>query len=136
MELDQNIQPNNLNTFRILYLIKGVLSVFGALFFLAYAAFGSYVFNEIAANQPKDLPINMASIFVIIGVVGFAISLILGVLSFLASKYLREQRKYQFIFVVAILSCLSGLLGILLGVFTLIELSKPHVKALFDRAVL
>jgi len=50
----------------------------------------------------------------------------------LASKYIKEQRNYTFIFVVAIVNAITGILGILLAVFTLIELSKPHIKELFQ----
>jgi len=57
----------------------------------------------------------------------------MGILTLFASKYLKEIKNYNFIFVVAILNCLTGILGIVLGIFTIIELNKPDVKALFNK---
>ncbi|WP_242670090.1 hypothetical protein [Gramella sp. KN1008] len=72
-------------------------------------------------------------IFVTIGSVIFLFLIGLGILTILAGKYLGERRKYDFIFVIAILNCLTGILGILLGIFTIIELNKPNVKRLFGK---
>ena len=108
--------------------------MFASLFFLIYAGFGSVFFNVIAEKDLADMPFNPGAIFMVIGTVGFLISLTIGILCFLAAKYLQEQRNYQFIFIVAILNCLTGVLGILLGVFSIIELNKPQVKALFGKS--
>jgi hypothetical protein len=81
-----------------------------------------------------NMTFNPAIIFFIIGGVGFVIASVMGVLTLLASKYINEVRNYNFIFVVAILNCLTGILGILLGIFTIIELNKPHVKAFFNKS--
>ncbi|PCJ28600.1 MAG: hypothetical protein COA97_01260 [Flavobacteriales bacterium] len=82
-----------------------------------------------ATNAP---PFNPGYIFLIIGIIGFVFSITLGTLALIASKYLKEQRNYNFIYVVALVNALTGVLGILLAVFTLIELSKPEVKKLFN----
>ncbi len=58
----------------------------------------------------------------------------LGILNLLASKYIKETKNYNFIFAVAVVNCLTGILGILLGVFTLIELTKPEIKPLFNKS--
>lgn len=126
-------QPNNLNTFKILFIIKGILNLFLALFFLAYAFFGSYFFSEFDAAASRDLEhFNPGWIFIIIGGLGFVFALIFGILTLIAGKYIGLKKNYSFVLVIAILNCLTGLLGILLGVFTIIELNKPHVKELFD----
>lgn len=89
------------------------------------------MFSEISRHEP-NMPFNPGVIFLIIGLVGFVFLLTLGILDLIASKRLNEVRSHQFIFITAILSCLTGILGILLGIFTLIELGKPEVKALFE----
>ena len=68
----------------------------------------------------------------IIGAIGFFFTIIFGVLTLIAAKNLKDVKGYNFIFVVAVLNCLTGILGILLGVFTLVELTKPHIKQLFE----
>jgi hypothetical protein len=50
----------------------------------------------------------------------------------LAGRYLAQHRRYVFILIVAGIACLNVPLGMVLGVFTFIVLSKPETKALFN----
>ncbi|TBN13809.1 hypothetical protein [Hyunsoonleella pacifica] len=127
-------KPNNLNTFRILYLIKGILTMCFSLFFMLYAGMG-FFFNQVIehSQQNTELPFNFGWIFTIIGGIGIVFCIVLGILNLLASKYIKDLKNYNFIFGLAIVNCLTGILGILLGVFTLIELTKPDIKALFNK---
>lgn len=125
-------QLNNLNTFRILYLVKGILTLCFSLFFILYGCMG-FIFSSVAESSEVNtqLPFNFGWIFVIIGGVGLIFCVTFGILTLLASRYLKQVKNYNFIFVIAILNCLTGVLGILLGVFTLIELTKPQTKKIF-----
>ncbi|GAL67469.1 hypothetical protein [Jejuia pallidilutea] len=127
-------KPNNLNTFRILFLVKGIITLCFSVFFILYAGMG-FFFNAAIehSSENPELPFNFGWFFVIIGGLGVIICIVLGILTLLASKYLKEVKNYNFIFVIAILNVLTGILGILLGVFTLIELTKPEVKKLFGK---
>ena len=126
---------HNLNIFKTLFLVKGILNLLMALFFICYALFGGYIVNMAGSGGDLDnMTFNPAIIFFIVGGIGFVIASVMGVLTLLASKYISEVRNYNFIFVIAILNCLTGILGILLGVFTIIELNKPHVKAIFNKS--
>ncbi|WP_100612043.1 hypothetical protein [Confluentibacter lentus] len=125
---------NNLGLFKTLYLVKGILTLCFSLFFIIYAAFGLFFDKMIDANDANnDMSFNPGFIFLIIGIIGVIICVIFGVLTLMASKYLKEVKNYNFIFAIAILNCLTGILGILLGIFTLIELNKPEVKQLFHK---
>lgn len=128
------LKSNNLNTFRILYLIKGILTLFFSVFFILYGAMG-FVFNNIIESQDvnNEIPFNFGWIFIIVAGIGLVMSVALGILTLMAAKYLKEVKNYNFIFAIAIVNCLTGILGILLAVFSLIELSKPEVKALFNK---
>ncbi|TBW28694.1 hypothetical protein EZJ28_08145 [Gramella sp. KN1008] len=124
-------ENHNLNVFRVLFLIKGIFTLLISLFPLLYVFMGLFIFN----NEFEDFD-NFGLtglIFVTIGSVIFLFLIGLGILTILAGKYLGERRKYDFIFVIAILNCLTGILGILLGIFTIIELNKPNVKRLFGK---
>ena len=46
---------------------------------------------------------------------------------------LRRRRRRTFSFVIGCISCMSVPLGTVLGVFTIVVLSRPSVKALYDR---
>lgn len=127
--------PNNLNTFKILYLVNGILSLLGAIFLTFYFLFFLQVFSEINAVNPNEqMPFDPTTFFSVFIIIGLCFSIAFSVLSFLTSKFIKEEKNYNFIFVVAILNCLTGILGILLGVFTLIELNKPHVKEVFGKS--
>ena len=123
---------NTLDTFSILYLVKGILTLSISLFFVFYVFIGFIIGNsDDWIHETDSLPINPAIIIIVIGAIGFILSIVMGILTILVYKYLRDVRNYNFIFVMAILNCLTGILGILLGIFTIIELTKPEVKQLF-----
>jgi len=125
---------NNLGLFKTLYLVKGILTLCFSLFFIAYAVMGLFFDKIIDANDANnDMPFNVGFIFLIIGIIGVIICVTFGILTLMASKYLKDVKNYNFIFVIAILNCLTGILGIVLGIFTLIELNKPEVKKLFHK---
>ncbi|WP_028377028.1 hypothetical protein [Leeuwenhoekiella sp. MAR_2009_132] len=125
------VVSNNLNTFRVLYIVKGVLSLLAALFFVGYLAFLNIFINE--STTMPDANIDVMSVLNIIMGIGFILCLIVGILTLMAAKYIGQTCNYTFVLVIAILNCLSGILGIILGVFTIIEINKPHIKMLFDQ---
>jgi hypothetical protein len=124
---------HNLNTFSILFLIKAILTLCFSIFFMFYVGLGFFVSSAVAFDQSNDIPFNPGIIVIIIGAIGLVITVTIGILTILASNYLKAVKNYNFIFAMAVVSCLTGILGILLGVFALIELSKPEVKQLFEK---
>lgn len=89
------------------------------------------IFSKISAEQNTDAPFDIAMLFYVIGGIGFMICLILGLLNILSYSYLKQRKNHGFIFAVSIINCLSGVLGIVLGIFTIIEINKPHIKESF-----
>lgn len=69
--------------------------------------------------------------------VGFAAFFILSgfamvICNFLAGRFLKQQTKYTFCFVLAVVNCMFAPLGTVLGVFTIIVLLRDSVKLLFN----
>lgn len=126
-------EHHNLNVFRILFLIKGIFTLLIAFFPLLYIFMGFFIFNNELSHHDNFGITGL--VFIIIGSLIFLFLTALGILTLMAGKYLGERRKYDFIFVIAIINCLTGILGILLGIFTIIELNKPQVKQLFGKPV-
>lgn len=127
--LDQEKLPkNNLDTYRILYIVAAVLNLLGVLGFGLYAAFGVFFLGNLEGNEPE-----LKWIFGLIGGIGAMVSLVLGILNFYTAKCIKQRKNYSFVFVMAIIACLSGVLRLILGVFTLVEITKPEVKKLFTR---
>ena len=69
--------------------------------------------------------------FVAIALGIMAVIWTMAALTFLAGKRLGERRGYSFCLVVAAVLCLFMPLGTLLGVFSIIVLQRPSVKARF-----
>lgn len=124
---------DNINTISTLHLVKGILTFLGSLFFIAYAFMGG-IFSNLPMDQATQPPFDIAMIFYIIGGVGFIICLILGILNIISYNYLKQRKNHSFIFAVSIINCLSGVLGIVLGIFTIIEINKPHIKDTFNKS--
>ena len=124
-------EDHNLGIYRILFIIKGILTLLFGLLPILYIILGIFVF------QKGDISFENSQIggtfLVIIGTIAFFFLALLGILTLLTAKYLGEKRNYDFIFVMAIINCLTGILGIILGIFTILELNKPHVKRLFGK---
>ncbi len=121
---------DNISTISILHLVKGILTFVFSLFFLLYAFMGE-IFSEMSMEQNTEMPFDIATLFYVIGGIGFMICLILGLLNILSYNYLKHRKNHGFIFAVSIINCLSGVLGIVLGIFTIIEINKSHIKESF-----
>lgn len=129
------MEDNNLDTLKILFIIKGVIALLTTLFVgFMFLGVGTFVAHEIQQEaQQEGLPFNPAVIISSLGIFALLLSLIMTVMTFLAAKYIGERRNHTFVVIVSIFTCISGLLGLLLGIFALIELHKTHVKPLFGR---
>ncbi|TRO66850.1 hypothetical protein [Christiangramia sabulilitoris] len=120
---------HNLGIFKILYIIKGIIILLFSILPLIFLIFGAVLFQE---NQYSSDDSAFGGIMImIIGCTLFLFLFVLGILTMLTAKYLGEKKNYDFIFVMAIINCLTGILGIIMGIFTILELTKPDVKRLF-----
>ena len=120
----------NLETYRILFIIKGVLNLFICFIGIIYMVMGIAFTN---LGMPGDFPFNLFNlIFFIFASLFILFSIILTVLTFLAAKYLKERKNATFIIVVSVINSLTGILGIVLGILTIIEIQKPEVRSLFE----
>ena len=128
-----HVEDHNLRIFKILYIIKGILTLVFSIIPLLYVFFGVYLF------QSQDLHDENSeiggAIVMAIGITIFLFFITMGILTLLTAKYLGEKKNYDFVFVMAIINCLTGVLGIILGIFTIIELNKTNVKRLFGKPV-
>ncbi|MNW11626.1 hypothetical protein D3C71_2091290 [compost metagenome] len=68
--------------------------------------------------------LGLAAAMMFIGIVG-------GILTLMAARRLSQRRSLTLCIVVAAVSCMQIPFGTALGVFTLIVLNRPSVKAMF-----
>lgn len=118
------------------YIVGGLAALF-SFFPLLYAAFG--VFMLYAASHPQmqqgEPPPAVVGWFLIgLGALFFLIGETMAVGIALSGRFIVRRRRYWFAFVMACVECLFFPFGIILGVFTIIVLSRALVKQLFGLA--
>jgi len=126
-----------LNTLSICHYVYAALAACGSCFGLVYVGMGVFVGELIkrAPPQPNGPPPEMFGwLFGAVGVVIIVVALTVAVLCFLSAKAMKERRKRMFSLIVAGIVCLTGLLGIALGVFTFIVLLKPEAQKLYEES--
>ena len=133
----QYAPTHNLNLLRILYIVKACFNFVGAVFFTLYAFLGSFInalMDLSPDNQQHDqFPDEAMWLFAAVGIFGAFVFFVMGTITLIAASKIKARKSYNFIFAAAIINCFTGMLGIALGVFTIVELNKPEVKALFQR---
>lgn len=80
------------------------------------------------------VPSIVAWMFVVFGATFVIAGEALGICLLMAGRALARRRSYLFVFVVACVQCVFFPFGTALGVFTLIVLTRPSVKARFAAA--
>jgi len=91
---------------------------------------GRFPMGPPSASSP---PNEMGWMFIIIGAMIILLAWAFAVALFLAGRWLGARRNWTFCFVVACFACFNVPLGTALGVFTMLVLLRPSVKALFGR---
>lgn len=121
----------------IFHYIWGALSLVGGLFLGAYFVVIGVVLmtNPSTTSSTEDSGTTSAvgGVLIAIGVIAFLIVVVYGILTLMAGgKYRKHQGGYRFLFILAIVTLIiGGIPGIVLGIFSLMVLSRPSVKALF-----
>jgi hypothetical protein len=120
----------------IFHYIVGGLGVFFACFPLIHFGFGMVMifspqsFGDSANNQP---PAFFGWLFATLGAVFFLIGQTMAVCIIFTGRFLQRRTRYTFVFVMACIECLLMPFGTVLGVFTIIVMSRESVKRLFGR---
>ena len=125
----------HLRLLAIFHYVVGGLSCFFALIPLLYTVIGSiFVFaSRHAEFKPghEPPPEVVGWIFIFFGIAFCLVGLAFGLAILWAGRSIARRRHYSFSFVVACVECLFMPFGTVLGVFTLIVLSRESVKAVF-----
>lgn len=120
------------------YILAGITGVF-ALFPVLHLAVGLWMVGGGLTEQaakPGQAPMDpqlFGWLFVAIASMLIAFGLALATLLGIAGRRLKQRRSHTFCLVVAGLACLNMPLGTVLGVFTLVVLTRPGVRETFER---
>lgn len=78
-------------------------------------------------------PVFVGLLFILIGGAIIILGLAHAALNFFAARFIAAREHYVFCFVAAVINCVFVPLGTLLGIFTIVVLTRDGVKALFGR---
>ena len=121
----------------IFHYIWGALSLIGGIFIGGYfLVIGIILMTNpptSASSEDSGTAGTVGGIMIAVGIVLFLIVVVYGILTLMAGgKYRKHQGGYWFCFILAIVTLIiGGIPGIVLGIFSLIVLSRDSVKALF-----
>ena len=130
-----NHDSEHLRLLAIFHYVVAALAALVSFFPLLYSAMGGFMLY--AAHHPgphnqESPPAFLAWIFIAMGVLFFLAGWAMASCILIAGRSLARQRHYWFAFVVACIECLFMPFGTILGVFTIIVLSREAVKTLFS----
>jgi hypothetical protein len=130
----RNIDEDNLNLLSVFHFVGAVFALLGILFLFVHYALMHFMFTNPALweNQKGGPPpAAVFGIFLIFYVIAGAWLVISGILNVMSGLFLRERKNWTFSFVVACVNCIHVPLGTVLGVFTIVVLSRESVKRLY-----
>lgn len=135
LQYQDQMNQENLRTLVILHRVYGGIT---ALLSCCVAGYVTFVLGlvGIAVTQdphggPAPPPVAVGAVVVIWGVVILFV-FALSIVNFLCANWLRDRRNWTGVVVVSAFNCLHMPLGTALGVFTLIVVNRPNVRAQFS----
>jgi hypothetical protein len=132
----QDVQ--NLNLLSVLHFIYAGIFGLGGLFCAVYIVIGVMMATSVPSSGSAGGPPPEAigGIFAAIGLIAMLFMWGKAALLIWSGISLRAHRRMMLSMIVAWLTCLNVPLGTLLGVFTIIVLNRPSVKAMYQEAEL
>jgi hypothetical protein len=119
------------------YVVGGVAALF-SFFPLLYITIGAvFIFaaRQGTAKPGQDLPPEFLGwIFAVLGSLLFLLGIAMSICILIAGRSLALRKRYSFALVMACIECLFVPFGTILGVFTIVVLSRESVKAMFSTA--
>jgi cytochrome bd-type quinol oxidase subunit 2 len=130
-----NQDAEHLRLLSIFHYIVGGLAALFAFFPLLYTTAGAIFIFVARHGTPKPgeepPPEFIGWILAVIGSFLFLLGIAIAICILIAGRSLAKHTRYWFAFVMACIECLFLPFGTILGVFTIIVLSRESVKTLF-----
>jgi len=118
------------------YVVAGLAAIF-SFFPLLYTAVGViFIFaaRHGTAKPGEELPPEFLGwIFAVLGSALFVIGIAMAICILIAGRSLALRKRYSFALVIACIECLFVPFGTILGVFTIVALSRESIRALFSK---
>jgi hypothetical protein len=118
------------------YVVAGLAALF-SFFPLSYSIIGGFLLY--AAHHPgpgnqEPPPAVLGWVFIVLGALFFLAAVTMAICILITGRSLALCKRYSFAFVMGCIECLFVPFGTILGVFTIVVLSRESVRALFSSA--
>ena len=132
-QMNMNNDRQHLKLLSIFHYIVGGILAFFFLFPLIHFTIGLLIITEsISVHSSGNLPPQAAGyFFAVVGGLFFILGEVFAIATIVSGRFLKRRQRYWFSFVKACILCLFTPLGTILGVFTIIVLSRQSVKELY-----
>lgn len=117
------------------YVVAGLAALFSfiPLLYTALGVIFVFVLRHGTAKPSEELPPEFLGwIFTVVGSLLFVIGIVMAICILVAGRSLAQRKRYTFALVIACIECLFFPFGTILGVFTIVALSRESAKALFS----
>jgi hypothetical protein len=117
------------------YVVAGLAALFSffPLLYTTVGAFFIFAARHGTAKPGEDLPPEFLGwIFAVLGSLLFLIGIAMAICILIAGRSLALRKRYSFALVMACIECLFIPFGTILGVFTIVVLSRESVRRLFS----
>jgi heme/copper-type cytochrome/quinol oxidase subunit 3 len=117
------------------YIVGGILVLFACMPLLHLSigiAVMCGVFDN-AANSNQVPPVFFGLIFAVMGGLFFIFGQAIAWATIFSGRQIKNRKNYMFSFIVACVMCMFMPFGIILGIFTIIVLSRESVKQLYEK---
>jgi hypothetical protein len=137
MDDQMNQDKEHLRLLAIFHYVVGSLAALSSFFPLLYSILGGFLLY--AAHHPGPSseempPAALGWIFIALGALFFLAGMAMAICILIAGRSLARCKRYSFALVMACIECLFVPFGTILGVFTIVVLSRESVKTLFPPA--
>jgi hypothetical protein len=132
-----NQEAEQLRLLSIFHFIVAGLAALFSFFPLVYSILGGFLLY--AAHHPgpgnqEPPPALVGWIFIVLGALFFVAGIAMAICIFAAARSLARCKHYSFALVIACIECLFVPFGTILGVFTIVTLSRESVRTMFTTA--
>ncbi|MEO0508313.1 MAG: hypothetical protein AAF065_00455 [Verrucomicrobiota bacterium] len=129
----KNEDDSHLDGLAIGHYVVGGIAAFFACMPLIHMGIGIAVLSgiEMADDTGQPAPMWFGWLFFLIGLFAFLFGQAISVAIIFSGRFLKRRKHYMFSFVIACIACAFMPFGTVLGVLTIIVLSRKSVKSLY-----
>ncbi len=126
-----NQDEEHLKLLSIFHYVAGGITGVLACFPIMHLIMGIFILAIACVDQVEAPLVIMGLIFVVMPLTFITLGWTLAICLIISGRFLVRRTRYKFCFAIACVSCLLMPYGTVLGVFTIIVLTRPAVKELF-----